>query len=151
MATKKKGRGCHGNGSYKDAFEKDPALKARVRQELIVCPSTRHVAHKMGIPRNIVAKWRLEFLSDPEFTSAIEQYGNSLMEQALVAFENGLAAAEDVAAVSTNPLARAAAARVLTSAPADLARARNSLEVKLSGQVALDTIDELKQRLGESV
>jgi len=148
-ASKGKGRGWHGNGSISDVFEKDTKLKARVKQELIACPSPRHVANKTGVPKSIVAKWRLEFLSDPEFTAAIEQFGAQLMDQALVAFEAGLTTAEDIANTSTNPLARAAAARVLTSAPADLARARNSFEVKLSGQVTLDSIDELKKRLGD--
>jgi hypothetical protein len=157
MATKKtvkgkqrrKGGTRYGNGSVTDAIENSAQLKKRVRLELIVCPSPRHVAEKLGVPQSTVAKWRTEFLQDPEFNAAIEDYNQRLMSEALASFQLGLKRAEDVANTSTNDNARAAAARVLTSAPADLARARNSFEVKLSGQVTLDSIDELKKRLGD--
>lgn len=139
-----------GVGSIADPGILDsPEMKARAREELVVTLSPRLVAKKLGIPQSLLARWRNEFLRDPQFVEAVEAFKSCLMGDALDGYALGLRAARRIA-VGPNVMAAAQAAKALLGAPGDLARAQNQLTVKLTGTVTLDSVDELERRIAEA-
>lgn len=135
-----------GNGSVTQTYD-DPALIKRIREMLIVEFNPKTVAKKLGIPKSIVASHRAKLMAtDETFKEEMNAYSESLQAITLAAFERGIEVAEVEASTAKSALARVAAAKILTAAPGDLARAQNKVEVNLSGAVALEDIHEIVKR-----
>lgn len=135
-----------GNGSVTNMYE-DPALIARIREMLIVEFNPKTVASKLGVPKSVVARHRSQLMAnDPTFKADMDAYSESLRAITLSAFERGIEVAELEASTAKSAMARVAAAKILTAAPGDLARAQNKVEVNLSGAVALEDVHEIVKR-----
>lgn len=110
--------------------------------------SARRTGKKLGIPSRTAYLWAAQLRADPTFLEELATENAARKHRTEAAYDLGLRVTERIARDRDQPDdVRLDAAKVLIKAPADLARAQNQVNVKLSGGISLDEITSLRKRI----
>ena len=125
-----------------------PETRARFRAELVIEHSPRRVAKKMGLPLSTCTTWAAELFQEEAFRAEMATYNQMLEAEAYSGFAVGLEKLVAIAEDETVPTRdRVLAASALLKAPADLARSRSEMTLKLEQAVTLEDLDAMRARL----